>query len=142
MISLPSAVRAFFCTRSVDMRKSFDGLSGLVEECFRQDLLDGHLFLFVNRRRDRIKALYFDHDGLAIWYKKQVRDCPHPLAFTGIDGYPHNRAGWPDAAGGMDRSSPPSDPRRCPMSRDAGLVTPPRARPSFGRRRSANSGAA
>ena len=70
MISLPSAVRAFLCTRSVDMRKSFDGLSGLVEECFRQDLLDGHLFLFVNRRRDRLKALYFDHDGLAIWYKR------------------------------------------------------------------------
>jgi transposase len=65
MISLPSAVRAPFCTRSVDMRKGFDGLSGLVEECFRQDLLDGHLFLFVNRRRDRIKALYFDHDGPA-----------------------------------------------------------------------------
>jgi transposase len=70
VISLPSAVRAFLCTRSVDMRKSFDGLSGLVEECFRQDLLDGHLFLFVNRRRDRIKVLYFDHDGLAIWYKR------------------------------------------------------------------------
>ena len=70
MITLPSAVRAFFCTRSVDMRKSFDGLSGLVEECFRQDLLDGHLFLFGNRRRDRIKVLYFDHDGLAIWYKR------------------------------------------------------------------------
>lgn len=70
MISLPSAVRAFVCTRAVDMRKSFDGLSGLVEECFRQDLLTGHLFLFVNRRRDRIKVLYFDHDGLAIWYKR------------------------------------------------------------------------
>jgi len=70
MISLPSAVRAFLCTRAVDMRKSFDGLSGLVEECFHQDLLDGHLFLFVNRRRDRIKVLYFDHDGLAIWYKR------------------------------------------------------------------------
>jgi transposase len=70
MISLPSAVRAFLCTRSVDMRKSFDGLSGLVEECFRQDLLTGHIFLFVNRRRDRIKVLYFDHDGLAIWYKR------------------------------------------------------------------------
>ena len=75
MISLPSAVRAFFCTRAVDMRKSFDGLSGLVEECFRQDLLDGHLFLFVNRRRDRIKALYFDHDGLAIWYKRLEVGC-------------------------------------------------------------------
>jgi len=112
MISLPSAVRAFFCTRSVDMRKSFDGLSGLVEECFRQDLLDGHLFLFVNRRRDRIKALYFDHDGLAIWYKKQEGDCPDPRAFTGIGGHPHNRAGRPPSAGGMDPSSTPSDPRR------------------------------
>jgi transposase len=57
------------------MRKSFDGLSGLGEECFRQDLLDGHLFLFVNRRRDRIKALYFDHDGLAIWYKRLEVGC-------------------------------------------------------------------
>jgi transposase len=70
MISLPSAVRVFLCSRSVDMRKSFDGLPGLVQECFGQDLLTGHLFLFVNRRRDRLKALYFDHDGLAIWYKR------------------------------------------------------------------------
>ena len=70
MISLPSAVRVFLCSRPVDMRKSFDGLSGLVQECFGQDLLTGHLFLFVNRRRDRIKVLYFDHDGLAIWYKR------------------------------------------------------------------------
>jgi transposase len=57
------------------MRKSFDGLSSLVEECFRQDLRDGHLFLFINRRRDRIKALYFDHDGLAIWYKRLELGC-------------------------------------------------------------------
>jgi len=52
------------------MRKGFDGLSGLVQECFSQDLLTGHLFLFLNRRRDRIKILYFDRDGLAIWYKR------------------------------------------------------------------------
>jgi transposase len=70
MISLTSAVRVFLCTRDVDMRKSFDGLSGLVQECFGEDLLTGHLFLFVNRRRDRLKILYFDHDGLAIWYKR------------------------------------------------------------------------
>jgi transposase len=70
MILLPSAVRIFLCTRPTDLRKSFDGLSGLVEECFRQDLLTGHLFLFLNRRRDRIKILYFDRDGLAIWYKR------------------------------------------------------------------------
>src|SRR6185437_14261735 len=97
--------------RAVDMRKSFDGLSGLVEECFRQDLLDGHLFLFVNRRRDRIKVLYFDHDGLAIWYKKHEWDCPHPHAFTGVGGHPHNRAGWPLSAGGMGPGSTPGEPR-------------------------------
>jgi transposase len=70
MIMLPSAVRIFLCTRSTDLRKSFDGLSGLVQECFSQELLTGHLFLFLNRRRDRIKILYFDRDGLAIWYKR------------------------------------------------------------------------
>ena len=141
MILLPSPVRIFLCTRLTDLRKSFDGLSGLVQECFSQDLLTGHLFLFLHRRRDRIKILYFDRDGLAIWYKKQEQDCPHPHAFTGIVGHPHNRAGWPDAAGGKDRSPPPSDSGRCPMSRDTGVVAPPRTRPSFGRRRPANSGA-
>ena len=70
MIMLPSAVRIFLCTRPVDLRKSFDGLTGLVQDCFGQDPLNGHLFLFLNRRRDRIKILYFDRDGLAIWYKR------------------------------------------------------------------------
>lgn len=70
MIMLPASVRIFLCTRPTDMRKSFDGLSGLVQECFAQDPLTGHLFLFVNRRRDRIKILYFDRDGLALWYKR------------------------------------------------------------------------
>jgi transposase len=67
---LSAAVRLFFCTRPTDMRKSFDGLTGLVQECFGQDLLTGHLFLFVNRRRDRIKILFFDRDGLVICYKR------------------------------------------------------------------------
>ena len=51
MIQLPSAVRIFLCTRPTDLRKSFDGLTGLVQECFAQDLLTGHLFPFLNRRR-------------------------------------------------------------------------------------------
>ena len=70
MIMLPSAVRIFLCTRPTDMRKSFDGLTGLVQECFGQDPLSGHLFHFITRRRDRIMFLYFDRDGLAIWYKR------------------------------------------------------------------------
>ena len=67
---LSAAVRVFLCTRPADLRKGFDGLSGLVQECFSQDVLSGHLFLFLNRRRDRIKILYFDRDGLVIWYKR------------------------------------------------------------------------
>ena len=67
---LSAAVRVFLCTRPTDLRKGFDGLSGLVQECFSQDLLTGHLFLFLNRRRDRIKILHFDRDGLVIWYKR------------------------------------------------------------------------
>ena len=79
---LSAAVRVFLCTRPTDMRKGFDGLSGLVQECFSQDLLTGHLFLFLNRRRDRIKILYFDRDGLAIWYKRLEVGCfqnPEPI---------------------------------------------------------------
>jgi transposase len=67
---LPAAVRVFLCTRPTDMRKSFDGLTGLVQECFGQDPLSGHLFLFLNRRRDRVKILFWDRDGLVIWYKR------------------------------------------------------------------------
>jgi transposase len=70
MISLPHPVRIFLHTPPTDLRKGFDALSGLVTTAFAQDLTSGHLFLFVNRRRDRLKILYWDRDGLAIWYKR------------------------------------------------------------------------
>jgi transposase len=70
MLSLPSNVRVFLCTRPTDMRKSFDGLMGLVSEVLQNDPLSGHLFLFVNRRRDKMKVLFWDEDGLCIWYKR------------------------------------------------------------------------
>ena len=70
MISLPHLVRVFLHARPTDLRKGFDALSGLVTTAFGQDPTSGHLFLFVNRRRDRIKILYWDRDGLAIWYKR------------------------------------------------------------------------
>ena len=67
---LPAAVRVFLCTQPTDMRKSFDGLMGLVTSVLEQDPLSGHLFLFLNRRRDRLKILFWDHDGLCIYYKR------------------------------------------------------------------------
>jgi transposase len=70
MISLPSSVRVFLHAPPTDLRKGFDALCGLVTAAFGQDPTSGHLFLFVNRRRDRMKILYWDRDGLAIWYKR------------------------------------------------------------------------
>jgi transposase len=67
---LPAAVRVFLCTRPTDMRKSFDGLLGMVREFLGQDPLSGHLFLFLNRRCDRVKILFWEPDGLVIWYKR------------------------------------------------------------------------
>jgi transposase len=67
---ISAAVRVFLCTKPTDMRKSFDGLFGMVREFLGQDPLSGHLFLFLNRRRDRAKILLWERDGLVIWYKR------------------------------------------------------------------------
>ena len=70
MINLSHSVRVFLHAPATDLRKGFDALAGLVTAAFRQDPTSGSLFLFVNRRRDRLKILYWDRDGLAIWYKR------------------------------------------------------------------------
>lgn len=70
MLSVPAGVRLFVCTEPTDMRKGFDGLAGLVREQFELDPLSGSVFIFIGRRRDRVKLLYWDRDGLALWYKR------------------------------------------------------------------------
>ena len=70
MLGLPQGAKIYFCSQAVDFRKGFDGLSGIIESVFEMNVLDGHLFLFVNRERDRLKILFWDHDGLAIFYKR------------------------------------------------------------------------
>lgn len=70
MLTLMPNVRVFVCTQATDMRKSFDGLSGMVEEVVRQSPLSGHLFVFRNRRGDKLKVLYWAGDGLCIWAKR------------------------------------------------------------------------
>lgn len=73
MIGLPPQTKIIFYSRPTDMRKSHNGLCGLVRNELESDPTNGTLFLFVNRRRDRIKAMYWDRDGLAIWYKRLER---------------------------------------------------------------------
>ena len=70
MIGLAHGLKVFLCTEPADMRRSFDGLSGMAENLMKQDPLSGHLLVFRNRNRDRLKVLYWDRDGLAIWYKR------------------------------------------------------------------------
>jgi len=78
MLKLPSlgeldqglAVRVYLCTSPADMRRGFDTLAAMVRDYLGYDPLSGHLFLFVGRGRDRIKILYWDRDGFALWYKR------------------------------------------------------------------------
>ena len=70
MIHLPASVRVYLCLTPCDMRKSFDSLHALVRDHLELDVLAGHLFVFTSRRRDRVKILYWDRDGLALWYKR------------------------------------------------------------------------
>lgn len=73
MFGLSSAVRVYLATEPADMRKSFDGLAALAQGVLELDPLSGHLFVFVNRRRDRLKILYWDRDGFALWAKRLER---------------------------------------------------------------------
>jgi transposase len=70
MIALPPQIRVFLYRRPTDMRKSFHGLIALTEAELKQDPLSGSLFVFVNRRRDRMKILYWGQAGFCIWYQQ------------------------------------------------------------------------
>lgn len=73
MFGLSAAVRVYLAKEPADMRKSFDSLSALVQGNLGLDPLSGHLFVFINKRRDRIKILYWDRDGLVVWAKRLER---------------------------------------------------------------------
>jgi transposase len=78
MLKLPSLgeldrstlVRIYLCAQPADMRKGFDTLAAQVKEFLKHDAFSGNLFLFVSRGKDRLKILYWDRDGFALWYKR------------------------------------------------------------------------
>jgi len=70
MIHLPASVRVYLCLTPTDMRRSFDGLHALVRDHLLLDAFAGHFYIFSNRRKDRLKVLYWDRDGFAVWAKR------------------------------------------------------------------------
>lgn len=69
MLNLAGDIRIFAYSRPTDMRKGFNGLSAIVREEFQSDPTDGSLFVFVNRRRDRMKLLHFAGGGFWLYYR-------------------------------------------------------------------------
>jgi transposase len=70
MLTWGRAVRIYVCAAPTDLRRGFDGLAATARTVTRQDPLSGHLFVFFNRRRDRVKILYWDASGYCLWYKR------------------------------------------------------------------------
>lgn len=75
MFALSSATRVFLRPGATDMRKGFNGLHALAEQQLAQDPRSGHLFVFCNRHRDRIKILFWDGSGLWVCAKRLERGC-------------------------------------------------------------------
>ena len=73
MLSVPVKVAVYLWTEPVDMRKGFDGLGNLVRE--RHEIFDGDLFVFVGRRKDRCKVLFWERGGFVLYYKRLERGC-------------------------------------------------------------------
>jgi hypothetical protein len=140
MLTLPPSVRILLAREPADLRKGFDGLSHLVQGVLKEELLSGHLFVFRNRRGDRIKLPLWHTDGLLILYKKQASDCTRRRPFTGTLGHTDNFARRPFTAGRVGSHQESSRASRRPMSRNGSVLAPPRARRTSGRRRSIASG--
>jgi transposase len=67
VLSLPPSVRLFVATEPVDGRKGADSLIVIVRDVYRHDPLTGHLFVFFSKRRDRVRIVYWDRNGFAMW---------------------------------------------------------------------------
>ena len=73
MLVLPLDIKIFIAAGAVNMNKSIDGLSMLVQNVMGQDPFSRHLFVFRNKQRDRVKILYWDRNGFCVWYKRLER---------------------------------------------------------------------
>ena len=122
MLTLSPAVRIYVATGATDLRRSIDGLSALVRERFDLDPLSGHLFLFRNRRGDRLKILLWDCSGFWVLYKRleqgtfawpaeedrapvELRHCDLLLLLSGVDLAGTRRRRWYERVASRDSPS-------------------------------------
>ena len=70
MLTLPSSVRVYLAAEPIDLRRGHDGLVALVRNTWRLNPFDGHLFVFLGRRLDRVKILVWDRNGFVLYYKR------------------------------------------------------------------------
>lgn len=70
MLSIPASTKIYLASQPVDMRKGFNGLTALVVDEWKKDPYAGHLFVFLGKRRDRVKILFWDRNGFALYYKR------------------------------------------------------------------------
>lgn len=73
MLGLSHGLRYHLCTAATDMRKGFDGLSGIVTNTLGKDPVSGDVFIFINKPRSQVKLLYWDGDGFALYHKRLER---------------------------------------------------------------------
>jgi len=125
MLSLSSSSRIFIHALPTDMRKSFDGLCGIVKGDFQRDILDGDYFVFFNRVLDRCKILLWDRDGLILVYKNQESEDTHFDTFTGVEIH-HTFNGIVDETRST-RFRMSHSKRRNAMPAKPGRIAPPRA---------------
>ena len=85
MLAISSQAKIYLYAKPVDMRKSFDGLFGIIKSDLQLDVRDGGVFMFLNLRRNRIKLMYWDKDGMAIWMKSQESEDTHFNIFTRVE---------------------------------------------------------
>jgi transposase len=106
MLSIPGRVKIFLAVEPTDMRQGFDRLAARVSQTLQADPLSGHLFVFRNRRADRLKLLYWDGDGYAVWYKRlESGTFRFPTALRGQASLIISAADWAMLLDGVDLSS-------------------------------------
>jgi transposase len=115
MLTIPTNTRISFCTSPVDMRKSFNGLIGIVRNELNADPLAGHLFVFLNRNNTLMKILYYDGDGYAIWFKRlESGTFRFPVQQAGVPSIEITRSGLSMILEGIDLSQLPKRKRFSP----------------------------